>query len=171
MHHTNTLLPDWLSLSWVPQRISVEQSHPGDVEHAVEGDLSIHRLWALHMNIMNWMQCTGNSGCFPRGNWAAIVWWPYFFFCVQCFDTTGCDAYSFTTDGYGIFNMRKNVGACQTHEGGSGTNKSAQELTQFSCPSPCPIRGSNSVFGFEFQLSNHWATPPPPPPSYAYQQK
>ena len=25
--------------------------------------------------------------------------------------------------------MRTNVGACRTHEGGSGTNKSAQELT------------------------------------------
>ena len=44
--------------------------------------------------------------------------------------TTGCEAYSFTTDGYGIFNVRKNVGACRTHEGGSGTKKSAQELTR-----------------------------------------
>ena len=38
--------------------------------------------------------------------------------------------YSFRTDGYGIFNVRTNLGACRTHEGGSGTNKSAQELTR-----------------------------------------
>ena len=36
----------------------------------------------------------------------------------------------FTTDGYRIFNVRTNRGACRTHEGGSGTNKSAQELTR-----------------------------------------
>ena len=45
------------------------------------------------------------------------------------FQTTGSEAYSFTTDGYGIFNVRTTVGACRTHEGESGTNKSAQELT------------------------------------------
>ena len=36
----------------------------------------------------------------------------------------------FTTDGYGIFNVRTNLGACRTHEVGSDTNKSAQELTR-----------------------------------------
>ena len=35
----------------------------------------------------------------------------------------------FTTDGFGIFNVRTNLGACRTHEGGSGWNKSAEELT------------------------------------------
>ena len=54
-----------------------------------------------------------------------------------CDRTTGCEceAYSFTTDGYGIFNVRTNVGACCAHEGeegggvrggwggGAGTNK------------------------------------------------
>ena len=30
----------------------------------------------------------------------------------------------------GIFNVRTNLGACRTHEGESGTNKSAQELTR-----------------------------------------
>ena len=44
-----------------------------------------------------------------------------------CFHTTRCEAYSFTTDGYGIFNMRTSLGVCRTYEGGSGTNKSAQE--------------------------------------------
>ena len=51
------------------------------------------------------------SGCFPRGKRAATVRrYPVLFLsCVQCFrvfHTTGCEAYSFTTDGYGIFNMR-----------------------------------------------------------------
>ena len=41
----------------------------------------------------------------------------------SCFHTAG----SFTTDGYGIVNMRTHLGACRTHEEGSGTNKSAQE--------------------------------------------
>ena len=37
-----------------------------------------------------------------------------------------------TTDGYGIFNMCTNLGACLycTHEVGSGANKSAQELSR-----------------------------------------
>ena len=46
-----------------------------------------------------------------------------------CVHITGCEA-SFTTDGYGIFNLHTHLGACCTHEGGSGTNnylfKSAQ---------------------------------------------
>ena len=45
---------------------------------------------------------------------------------VFVFHTTGCEAYSFMTDGYGIFNVHTNWDACRTHEGGSGTNKSAQ---------------------------------------------
>ena len=49
------------------------------------------------------------------------------------------------------------VGACRTHEGGSGTNKSARELTsrdwerQTDCTSPTPPRPP---------------PPPPPPPGY-----
>ena len=39
-----------------------------------------------------------------------------------CDHTSSCEAYSFTTDGYGIFNMRKNLGACRAHEGWSSTN-------------------------------------------------
>ena len=47
----------------------------------------------------------------------------FFFPCVtmfSCFNTTGCEAYSFATDEYGIFNKRTNLGACRTHERGVG---------------------------------------------------
>ena len=66
----------------------------------------------------------------------------------SCFHTTGCEAYSFTTDGYRIFNTRTNVGACHTHEGGSGTNRGSNTLhgssdlnsdaltTELVCPPP-----------------------------------
>ena len=47
-----------------------------------------------------------------------------------CDHTTGCDDYSFITNEYGIFNVHTNLGACCTHEGVSGTNKSALELTR-----------------------------------------
>ena len=81
------------------------------------------------------MQCTDNSGCFPRGKRAAIVrrypdCFPFLCAVFSCFDTTGCEAYSFTTAGYGIFNVRTHLGACHAHSGGSGTNRSAQELTR-----------------------------------------
>ena len=81
------------------------------------------------------MQCTGNSGYYPRGMRAAIVRrYPASFFplCAEfvCFRTTGCEDYSFTTDGYRIFNVRTHVGAFRIHEGESGTNKSAQEWTR-----------------------------------------
>ena len=32
-----------------------------------------------------------------------------------CDHTTGCEAYSFMTDGYGIFNVRTNLGACSIY--------------------------------------------------------
>ena len=35
-----------------------------------------------------------------------------------CEYTTGGDAYSFTTVGYGIFNVRTHLGVCRTHEEG-----------------------------------------------------
>ena len=40
----------------------------------------------------------------------------FFFLCAVflCFHTTGCEAYSFTTDGYGIFNERVSV-SVQAH--------------------------------------------------------
>ena len=64
----------------------------------------------------------------------------------------------FTTDEYRIFNMRTNLSLCHTHEWGSGTNMSAQELTQryrklsltLSHQEIEPI-----VFGFKFQHCNN----------------
>ena len=60
-----------------------------------------------------------------------------------CFYTSGCEVYSFTTDRFGIFNVRTNLGACRTHKGESGTNKFAQGLTQKdrkTAPHPAPRR-------------------------------
>ena len=54
------------------------------------------------------MQYTDNLGWFPKGKSAAVVR-HYPAFCVfllctvfSCLHTTGCEAYSFATDGYGI---------------------------------------------------------------------
>ena len=65
-----------------------------------------------------------------------------------CGRTTGCEAYSFTTDEYWIFHVFTNLGSCRTHDGGSGTNTAAQELTRRDrkpCPHPAspgdPIQG------------------------------
>ena len=94
------------------------------------------------------MQCKGKSGCCIRGKRAAIVWRYLAFLPLYtvfpCYHSTGCEAYSLTTDRY--------VGACRTHEGGSGTKKSAQELTRQGI--------EPRVLGFEFRLSNHWASSP-----------
>ena len=62
--------------------------------------------------------------------------------------TTGCEAISFTTDQMDLESLAciHHLGACRTHEGGSGTNESALELTQGdrkSVSSPCPTKGSN----------------------------
>ena len=72
------------------------------------------------------MQCTGTSAdCFPQEKRAGIVQTATqlispFFLCAMfsCFYITGCEAYTFTTDGYGIFNVRTDLGACHTHQGG-----------------------------------------------------
>ena len=102
-------------------------------------------------------RCMDNSSCFLQGKRAAmarrypaLLWG--FFLCevFSCFHTTGYDAYSFTTDGYGIFNVRTDVGACRTHEDGSGTNKSEQELigrtetTTVALPAPPGDRNPGS---------------------------
>ena len=65
---------------------------------------------------------------------------------MQCFRVSTPPAVMptlFTMDGYGIFNMRTNLSVCRTHKGGSGTNKSAQELTlegqqKKTVPHPAP---------------------------------
>ena len=85
------------------------------------------------------MKYTGNYGLFYAGkasshNTALVSFKIYIKkppLCAvfSCFYSTGCEAYSFTTDEYGMFTMRTNVGVCSTHEKGSGPNKSAQELT------------------------------------------
>ena len=77
------------------------------------------------------MQCTENSGCFPQGKASSLsTALPNFFFhlCAMfsCFYTTGCEMYSFTTDGYVIFNVRTAqiwVRAVHTHERKSGTKQ------------------------------------------------
>ena len=52
----------------------------------------------------------------------------------QCYRVSippaAADAYSFTTDGYGIFNIRTIWVRAVHTKGGSGTNNSAQELTR-----------------------------------------
>ena len=81
--------------------------------------------------------------------------------CVQCFRVLIPPAVRpvpFTTDGYGIFNMRTRLRACGTHEGGSGTKKSEQELTRRDrkLSFTQPRQGIESrIFGFEFRRSNH----------------
>ena len=83
------------------------------------------------------------------------------FFCFVCagfsrFHTTGCEAYSFTTDGFGIFNVRSNWVRAVHTKGGSGTNKSAEDLTRrdrnvVSHPAP-PGDRTQGLRGFEFRL-------------------
>ena len=95
-----------------------------------------------------------------------------------CFSTTGCEACSFTTDGSGIFNVSAHLGACRTHEGRSGTNTPAPELTRRDRNKlvfhPAPAEGSNpECWGPEFRGCDRWAwshvtpllswTRPPPP--------
>ena len=63
-----------------------------------------------------------------------------------CRHTADCEAYSFRTDSYGIFNVRTHSGQCvpAVHtKRKSGTNMSAEELTRRD-------RGSNPrVFGLD----------------------
>ena len=84
--------------------------------------------------------------------------------CVQCFRVSITPAVRPTRTllrhrvHYGIFKVRTSVGACRTHEEGSGTNTSAQELTRRDRISSCtlPRQGFQPrVIGLEFRLSNH----------------
>ena len=46
----------------------------------------------------------------------------------SCADhANGCKAYSFMTDGLGIFNMRTNLGACRTHDSRSRKQAAGEE--------------------------------------------
>ena len=63
------------------------------------------------------MQCTEISGC--EQPWYAATQLPPppltphpCIKCFLCFHTTGCEAYSFTTDGNGTLNVRTHLGAC-----------------------------------------------------------
>ena len=101
------------------------------------------------------MQCTDNSGCLPWGKREGTVRRYPAGFCFpcavfMCFRTSGCEAYSFTTDGYGIFNVRTHLGACRTHEEGSDTNKPAQELTRREKRTvPHPAQPGDRTQGFQ----------------------
>ena len=102
------------------------------------------------------VQCTGNWSCFPRGKRTATATQLFFFFFFFFFFFSPvCSVFVFvyhrlwglvfffTVDEYGIFNVRTNLSACCTHERGSGTNKSAEELTprdRKTVPHPAPPR-------------------------------
>ena len=97
------------------------------------------------------MRCMKNVGCFSPGKLSSHTMvlpsccsFPplcsVFMFPYQKI-ITGCETYTFTTDLYGIFDVYTYLGACCTHEVGSGTNKSAQELTwrdRKTVPHPAP---------------------------------
>ena len=65
----------------------------------------------------------------------------------SCLHTTGREAYSFTTNRYGIFDVRTHLGACRLHERGSWRHKQfctrVDSERQTNCPWPCIIRASN----------------------------
>ena len=89
-----------------------------------------------------------------------------------CSHTTGCEAYSFATDRYGIFNVRTNLGACRTPftRWGSDTKQVCTRVDsegQKNGPSPCPTRRSNpgpSDLNSDSLEPLSYAPPPPPPP-------
>ena len=74
-------------------------------------------------------------------------------------------SYSFTTDGYGIFNVRTKLGTCRTQEGGPGTDNWAQELNRRDrkITVPHPASSGDRTQGLQIWIStlyNHWATSP-----------
>ena len=117
------------------------------------------------------MQCTDNLGCFPRKSKRGATQLFFLFSCVQCFLScfwpTGCEAYSFTTDGYGIFTVRTHLGArvpyTDTKGGGQTQNQICTRRVDSEGQKICSLtldqpRGPNpGVFGFEPRLSNHRA--------------
>ena len=80
------------------------------------------------------------------------------------FHTTDCEAYSFTIDGYGIFNASTNLGA---HEGGVRhkqvyTRVDSEGQKKGFCSSPCSARGSNPGSSDLVNPSDALATEPRP---------
>ena len=106
------------------------------------------------------MQCTGNSGCFFWEKRAAIVRRFFsFFLCAVFFAFPYHRLWGllFSTDGYGIFNVRTNLGVCAVHTKGDQAQTSLHKSwlggTFFFGGGIEP-----RVYGFEFWLSNqHWA--------------
>ena len=75
-----------------------------------------------------------------------------------------CEAYSFTADGYGIFNVRTNLGVCCMREGGvrhkqvcTRVDSEGQEKLPHH-PDPPGDRAQGS--GIWIPALHHWATPP-----------
>ena len=61
----------------------------------------------------------------------------------SCFHTTDCEAYSFRTDGYGIFNVRTNLGVGRRGARQKQVCTRVDSEEHKNCCSPCPARGSN----------------------------
>ena len=110
------------------------------------------------------VQCTKNLGCFLlEKQTAKVKVWRYpllFFTCLQCFCVSIPAAVRPTfffkaTDGYGIFNMCTNLGACHKHKGTQtslhmGCLEGIQKLS-FTLPH----QGIEpKVFRFEFRRCN-----------------
>ena len=79
---------------------------------------------------------------------------------MQCFHDyiiLPAEAYSFTADGYGNY-VRTHVGVSHTHEGGSGTNESAQEFIRLGLHKSsfvwCTFVNEQTSERFFFKLSS-----------------
>ena len=76
-----------------------------------------------------------------------------------CFHTTSCEVYSFTANGFGIFNVRVHwLLAVHTKGDQAQTNLHKSWLRETEKLSHQGIEPR--VFGLEFWRSNHWATSP-----------
>ena len=78
--------------------------------------------------------------------------------------TAGCEAYSFTKDGYGIFNVRTLDIWVRAVQEDSGTNRSAQELTRRDRKT-APARESNPGSSDLNSVALTTELRPPPPPT------
>ena len=94
----------------------------------------------------------------------------FFFFLSALFSysyTTGCQAYCFTTDGYGSLNLAHKFGCVPYTRRGVRHKRvctSVDSEGQKNCPPPCPPKHGIEprVFGFQFRLSDQLATSPVP---------